>query len=261
MKKFSKIFLVLLTVILIVGINPVDHSSTDYQPLVITAHAAAKKIKLKKTKITITTGDTYTLSLLDKKGKAISPKKVKWSTSSKKIATVSNGKVKGIKNGTVTITAKYKNKKYTCKITVKNASLSAKKKALTAGKAFTLTLKDGSGKTVSATKVKWSTSNKAVAIVSAKGKVTSKKAGSAKITATYKGKKYTCTVTVNKPAISSKPSYGDPDNDDSKGSTVYRTPTGKKYHLDPQCGGKNSSATTKTEAINRGLTPCQKCAY
>lgn len=42
--------------------------------------------------------------------------------------------------------------------------------------------------------------------------------------------------------------------------TVYRTPTGKRYHLDPECGGKNSRPTTLDEATSSGLTPCQKCA-
>ncbi len=36
----------------------------------------------------------------------------------------------------------------------------------------------------------------------------------------------------------------------------YRTPTGKKYHLDPDCGGKNSYRTTNIS----GLSPCKKCA-
>lgn len=36
----------------------------------------------------------------------------------------------------------------------------------------------------------------------------------------------------------------------------YRTPTGKKYHLDPNCGGKNSYRTTNIA----GLSPCSKCA-
>lgn len=36
----------------------------------------------------------------------------------------------------------------------------------------------------------------------------------------------------------------------------YRTPTGKRYHLDPDCGGKNSYRTTNIA----GLTPCSKCA-
>jgi hypothetical protein len=36
----------------------------------------------------------------------------------------------------------------------------------------------------------------------------------------------------------------------------YRTPTGKRYHLSPTCGGKNSYRTTNIA----GLTPCAKCA-
>lgn len=42
--------------------------------------------------------------------------------------------------------------------------------------------------------------------------------------------------------------------------TVYRTPTGKRYHYISTCGGKNSTATTLSQAIASGLTPCQKCA-
>ena len=42
--------------------------------------------------------------------------------------------------------------------------------------------------------------------------------------------------------------------------TVYITPTGKRYHLSPTCGGKNSSATTLSHALSIGLTPCKKCA-
>ena len=40
---------------------------------------------------------------------------------------------------------------------------------------------------------------------------------------------------------------------------VYITPTGKRYHYDPQCGGKNSYKG----GINSvgGRTPCQKCVH
>ncbi len=43
-------------------------------------------------------------------------------------------------------------------------------------------------------------------------------------------------------------------------SDVYRTPTGKKYHSDAECGGKNSFAVSMDEAKKAGLTPCAKCA-
>ena len=40
---------------------------------------------------------------------------------------------------------------------------------------------------------------------------------------------------------------------------VYRTPSGKKYHNDADCGGKNSYKISIAEAINAGLSPCSKC--
>lgn len=43
-------------------------------------------------------------------------------------------------------------------------------------------------------------------------------------------------------------------------SKVYRTPTGKRYHLDKDCGGINSYETTLEQAASAGLTPCKKCA-
>lgn len=47
---------------------------------------------------------------------------------------------------------------------------------------------------------------------------------------------------------------------DPNGQTIYRAPTGKRYHLDPDCGGKNSYVVTFDEATGAGLTPCKKCA-
>lgn len=49
----------------------------------------------------------------------------------------------------------------------------------------------------------------------------------------------------------------EPPKDTSR--TVYVTPTGSKYHYDPQCGGKNSTATTLNRAKSMGLSSCSKC--
>lgn len=56
------------------------------------------------------------------------------------------------------------------------------------------------------------------------------------------------TTKENSPAVS------------PNSKTVYRTPSGKRYHLDPDCGGKNSYAVTLDKAKSSGLTPCKKCA-
>lgn len=47
---------------------------------------------------------------------------------------------------------------------------------------------------------------------------------------------------------------------DSLSSTVYRTPSGKKFHLSEKCGGANSYSTTLDEALTAKLDPCGKCA-
>lgn len=69
-------------------------------------------------------------------------------------------------------------------------------------------------------------------------------------------------ITVNEPVQeqpkeTTKPTQ--PTEDTSR--TVYVTPSGKRYHFDPDCGGKNSSATTLNRAKSSGKAPCQKCAY
>ena len=60
------------------------------------------------------------------------------------------------------------------------------------------------------------------------------------------------TVSNNSSVSSSSSNSYNPTAD----GNYYRTPTGKKYHLDPNCGGKNSY---KTSDIS-GLDPCAKCA-
>lgn len=46
----------------------------------------------------------------------------------------------------------------------------------------------------------------------------------------------------------------------SNSRTVYVTPTGKRYHYDDHCNGGTYTPATLDDAVNRGLTPCKKCA-
>lgn len=72
-------------------------------------------VKISSKKLTLTKGQKKTLKLKGTK------KKVKWSSSKKSVASVSSkGVVTAKKKGTATITAKVGNKKYTCKVTVKD---------------------------------------------------------------------------------------------------------------------------------------------
>lgn len=168
-----------------------------------TAQAAAKlkKITLSKQTCVIRKGKKVTLKV------KYSPKKVKgtvsWKSSNKKVAAVSKkGVVTAKKAGKATITAKVKGKKATCSVIVgtpvKSVKVAAKSVTLTAGssKAINATVLP---KKASVKKLKYTTSNKKVAVVSNKGIITAKKQGKAVITAAStdgNNKKAAVKVTV-----------------------------------------------------------------
>lgn len=148
----------------------------------VSVQAATVKLNKKSTSVLAT--KTVQLKVVNNK------KKVKWTTSNKKIATVSKkGVVKGKKPGKVTITAKAGKKSYKCKVTVK-VGLNCTNKSLKKGSTLTLKLLGNSKK------VKWSSSKKSVATVTSKGKVKAVNVGSATITAKAGSKKYKCKITV-----------------------------------------------------------------
>lgn len=178
--------------------------------------ASAAKAKVKKVAVTSPSGKVVYVA----KGKKVklsttvkvSPnksanKKVSYKSANRKIATVnSKGIVKGVKPGKTKITViskKAKNKKASIKVVVKKAAikkvtLNAKSANLSIGESKQLKAKAVPTKNTS-TKIAWSSSNKKVAVVSSKGKVTGKATGTATITAKAadgSGKKATCKVTV-----------------------------------------------------------------
>ncbi len=61
---------------------------------------------------------------------------------------------------------------------------------------------------------------------------------------------------ASKPVVNKPVSQPTNSNNPGPDGNYYRTPTGTKYHLDPNCGGKNSRITTNIS----GLEPCKKCA-
>ncbi len=131
---------------------------------------------------------------------------VKWSSSNKKIAAVNSttGKITAKKTGTAKITVKTKfGATATCKIkvqksTVKTKKLSLTKKAVTIKKGNTYTVKAVRNPLTATDKLMFATSNKKVAAVSSKGKITAKKKGRATITVkSASGKKAKLTVKVS----------------------------------------------------------------
>lgn len=132
-------------------------------------------------------------------------KVVSWTSSDKKVVTVTNkGKITAKKVGKATITVKTeKGATATLKVTVqkkavalKKISVDKKKVTLTAGKSTTLVVTKSP--ITAQDKVTFKTSNKKVATVSKSGKITAKKAGKATITVKAGKKSVKVTVTVKK---------------------------------------------------------------
>ena len=151
--------------------------------------------KINKTKAKVNVGKTIQLKL------AGNSQKVKWSSIDPNIATVSSkGIVTGKEAGTVTVTARVSNKKYTCKVTVKapitDVLLDKSILLLDKGSKDVLQVSYLPLNTTSSTAVKWSSSNPDVVDVS-NGVITGLSSGEAVITAKIGSKSDSCTVQVN----------------------------------------------------------------
>ena len=76
-------------------------------------------------------------------------------------------------------------------------------------------------------------------------------------TTSQKNSESSQTTSLQQSTTSSK---SQSNSNNTHGKSVYRTPSGKKYHFDPDCGGPNSYQITLDAATSVGLTPCKKCA-
>ena len=153
--------------------------------------SGSKPVSLSVSKLTLTAGDKKTLKL-----KNASASKVKWSSSNKKVATVSGkGVVKAKKEGSATISAKYKGKKYKCKLTVlpNPVTLYTFGFFLELGEKRKLDTKG-----IDKAKIKWTVSGKKY-ITFKNGVVKGVKEGKAKITGTAGSTKLVYNITVDDP--------------------------------------------------------------
>lgn len=144
--------------------------------------------KISNSKVTITIGGMSNLKING------TNQKVAWKSANNKIATIDKkGNVVGKNAGKVKITGTVLNKKYSCTVTVKakQCKLSSTKLEMEVDQLGFLELQNAKGK------ITWKSSNNSIVKVS-NGILLGIKPGTAKITATYKKKKYTCTVIVKK---------------------------------------------------------------
>ncbi len=167
----------------------------------VTVEVPVSSVSLNYTSLTLTEGESFTLTATVSPSNATN-KAVSWSSSNTSVATVSNGSVRAVAAGTVTITAKAGDKTATCKVTVQvpatGVSLNYTSLTLNVNQSFTLTATVSPSNTTDKT-VTWTSSDTSVATVS-NGTVTGKAGGTATITAKAGDKTATCKVTVQVPA-------------------------------------------------------------
>ena len=169
------------------------------------------EVTLDKTELTLTEGETETLTATVKPDNADN-RKVTWSSDKTDVATVDGaGKVTAVKAGeaVVTVTTEDGGKTASCKVTVKAKAVGVTEVTLDKTK---LTLTEGETETLTATvrpdnadnrKVTWSSDKTEVATVDGAGRVTAVKAGEAVVTVTTEdgGKTASCKVTVKAKAV------------------------------------------------------------
>ena len=164
------------------------------------ANVAVTSVTLSQSTLALRTGADATLTAAVNPANA-ADKAITWSSNNPSVATVSDGKVVAVKEGTATITATAGGKKASCVVQVSASTVSVESVTLNQ---TAISLKSGESQTLTATvnpsnatdkTIAWSSSNPNVATVS-DGKVVGVSAGSATITASVGGKTVTCIVTV-----------------------------------------------------------------
>lgn len=186
MKNLKKSSIVFLTFIFILFLFPIGSNNVQ-----------AANPKINKSKLTLYVPDKFQLNVEN------TNKKVKWSSSNKKIASInSKGEVTARKSGKVTVTAKVGKKKYKCIVTVKkrdDITFSCDELVLTKGNSFRQLMQNKNVFFFNG--IKWSSSNKCIASVDKSGKIKAKKAGNVTITAKYKNKNYKFKLKVVNPIV------------------------------------------------------------
>lgn len=182
-----------------------------------------------KKSLTIFKGNAFRISV-----NTNAPTKWKWTSSNSSVATVSyttaasnKPKITAVNYGTATIKGSYGSNVVYYNITV--AKLSKYSVGLYKGNTYTLSV------TGSPTSITWKSADSTIATVSSKGKITAKKAGTTKVTATvtsYIGtnkiqKNFICTVTVRNIPTSIQTNLTTLKNTISKSSLV--TSAGNHY--------------------------------
>lgn len=129
---------------------------------------------------------------------------VKWYSSDEDVVSVDDGIVKGLSKGTATVSAKYNEKRYACKVTVGSYRIERKSSSVMVGNRMQLKLMGWNGKRI------WNSANTSVATVGNDGIVRGISEGKTRITVSFGGRRLSFMLTVkpyNLPVSASKVSY------------------------------------------------------
>ena len=163
------------------------------------------KVSLSRDSITINKGCTATISATVIPSDA-TDRSIRWSSSDRKVASVENGKIKGLMPGLCTIYAQASNGKTSaCAVYVRGIAFSSPAAALYVGDKGTLKPKTCSVSSV----MTWTSSDKSVVSVDSTGRVTAKKEGGATITVkTQDGYSASIAIFVRGKKIKESGSFG-----------------------------------------------------
>jgi uncharacterized protein YjdB/alpha-tubulin suppressor-like RCC1 family protein len=145
----------------------------------------------------------------DARGRELTGREVKWTSSSPGIATVmKDGQLTGMAPGSAKITAECEKKTGTVSVTVLQVPVAsvtiegnADPLAVGANLVLRAVVKDAKGNTLTGRAVAWASSATKLISVDSEGRVSAKAPGSATISATVEGKKAEFRVTVAAPAV------------------------------------------------------------
>ena len=191
-------------------------------------------VSINKATVDLTIGETVQLSATVAPADA-TQKTISWSSSNQSVATVDNGKVAAIAEGSASITASCGGKSATCMVSVKKAVVAVTAVVLNKE---SLSLQKGESEVLIATvkpddatdkTVTWSSMDSSIADVEQNGKVTAISSGSTTIVAKAGDCTAKCEVTVVSPSL----------------SVLYKTSSGSLTELYTKEGVKENHASSE----------------
>ncbi|UIO40489.1 Ig-like domain-containing protein [Brevibacillus brevis] len=185
-----------------VGTTVVTAKYNGYRATVRVTVDRAQTLEATKTEVSVKKGKKTDVSLKFA-GSSLPGSRATWKTADKTVATVYNGEIKGVGEGSTVITASYKDQEVEIRVDVEGGGNSDGKLEADVTK---LKLEKGDKETIkltydddklSGSKATWKTSKSSVATVNDDGVVTAKSKGTATITAKYKGYEVEIEVYVD----------------------------------------------------------------